>query len=224
MFVTRIMKQISPLGRNTSSPAQRPLWGGERDISSPWFSSSLPSRARLLLPFLILKHRSSGLNRNRIFLSIFGSHIMNEHSMRIKVFPKNIRFFFPTPPIAARNAASCRIAPHRTHERSMLNDLSCRCSLLKQPPAPHIYDMSCRCSALLTDIIPEGYRRDSPWNELSKRRYLNIFFPSVVLLCDFVFSCPRTACPQVFWGWGWWLKPFSIFNTKTSILAVIFPS
>ena len=79
---------------------------GARYISPSYISSSLSLKARhivpvgCLSPFLVLKHRSSGLNRNRIILSIFVSHIMKEHSMRIKVFGKNIRFFFPTPPIA----------------------------------------------------------------------------------------------------------------------------
>lgn len=93
-------------------PRAAPPLGGEGDIVpagegiAPYLLQISTIRARLIVPvgclspFLVLKLRSSGLNRNRIVLSIFGSHIMRVHSKRIEVFPKNIRFFFPTQLVA----------------------------------------------------------------------------------------------------------------------------
>ena len=81
----------------------------------------IPPKGRdYLSPFLVLKHRSSGLNRNRIILSIFVSRLMKDHSMRNKVFPKNIRFFFPTQLCPRRNAAPSRIVAASQLARSML--------------------------------------------------------------------------------------------------------
>jgi hypothetical protein len=76
---------------------------------------------------------------NRMSLTIFGAHIMKNHSRRIYVFGMEIRFFSHTHPIACadivpasprslgqREAASSRIPPHRRRESAVL---PCRCKM-----------------------------------------------------------------------------------------------
>jgi hypothetical protein len=85
-------------------------------------------------------------------------------------------------------------------------------SFLFAHPSPRVRGLRLEAVSATTNAsrnIPVERAFAAKLPESSKRRHLNIFFPSFVLLCDF-------ACG--------WLKSFSIFNDQSSILAVIFPS